>query len=45
MRMPEMNGAELLAEVMKRHPTTIRLILSGYADKDLILKCVGSTGT
>jgi HD-like signal output (HDOD) protein/CheY-like chemotaxis protein len=43
MRMPEMNGAELLAEVMKRHPTTIRLILSGYADKDLILKCVGST--
>jgi HD-like signal output (HDOD) protein/CheY-like chemotaxis protein len=43
MRMPHMNGAELLAEVMKRHPTTVRLILSGYADKDLILKCVGST--
>jgi CheY-like chemotaxis protein len=43
MRMPRMNGAELLAEVMKRHPTTVRLILSGYADKDLILKCVGST--
>jgi putative nucleotidyltransferase with HDIG domain len=43
MRMPRMNGAELLAEVMKRHPSTVRLILSGYADKDLILKCVGST--
>ena len=43
MRMPRMNGAELLAEVMKRHPTTVRLILSGYADRDLILKCVGST--
>src|SRR5580698_11377923 len=43
MRMPRMNGAELLAEVMRRHPTTVRLILSGYADKDLILKCVGST--
>jgi HD-like signal output (HDOD) protein len=43
MRMPGMNGAELLAEVMRRHPTTVRLILSGYADKDLILKCVGST--
>jgi len=42
MRMPGMNGAELLAEVMKRHPATVRLILSGYADKDLILKCVGS---
>jgi HD-like signal output (HDOD) protein len=43
MRMPGMNGAELLTEVMKRHPNTVRLILSGYADKDLILKCVGST--
>ncbi|HUD45494.1 MAG TPA: response regulator [Candidatus Baltobacteraceae bacterium] len=43
MRMPRMNGAELLAEVMKRHPNMVRLILSGYADKDLILKCVGST--
>jgi HD-like signal output (HDOD) protein len=43
MRMPRTNGAELLAEVMKRHPSTVRLILSGYADKDLILKCVGST--
>jgi YesN/AraC family two-component response regulator len=43
MRMPQMNGAELLAEVLKRHPQTVRLILSGHADKDLILKCVGST--
>ena len=43
MRMPSMNGAELLAEVMKRHPNAVRLILSGYADRDLILKCVGST--
>jgi HD-like signal output (HDOD) protein/CheY-like chemotaxis protein len=43
MRMPGMNGAELLAEVMKRHPRTVRLVLSGHADQDLILKCVGST--
>src|SRR6266446_223491 len=43
MRMPQMNGAELLAEVLKRYPQTVRLILSGHADKDLILKCVGST--
>ena len=43
MRMPGMNGAELLNEVMKRHPKTVRLILSGYADRDLILRCVGST--
>ncbi|MDB6036958.1 MAG: hypothetical protein JWM99_799, partial [Verrucomicrobiales bacterium] len=43
MRMPEMNGAQLLNEVMKHHPRTIRLILSGNADKDLILQCVGAT--
>ena len=43
MRMPQMNGAELLAEVLKRYPQTVRLILSGHADKDLTLKCVGST--
>jgi HD-like signal output (HDOD) protein len=43
MRMPGMSGAALLNEVMKRHPGTLRLILSGYSDKDLILKCVGST--
>ena len=43
MRMPGMNGADLLAEVMKRHPHTVRIILSGHADKELILKCIGST--
>lgn len=43
MRMPAMNGAQLLAEVMKRYPRTVRLILSGHADQDLILQCVGST--
>jgi len=43
MRMPGMNGAELLNRVMKQYPKTVRLILSGHADKDLILKCVGST--
>lgn len=43
MLMPGMNGAQLLAEVMKRFPQTIRIILSGHADKELILQCVGST--
>lgn len=43
MRMPGMTGAELLSRVMQRHPRTVRLILSGHADRDLILKCVGST--
>lgn len=43
MRMPGMSGAKLLNEVMRLYPKTIRLILSGHADKDLLLECVGST--
>ncbi len=34
MCMPGMTGAQLLNTVMLRHPQTIRLILSGYADED-----------
>jgi HD-like signal output (HDOD) protein len=43
MQMPGMNGAELLTEVMRLYPKTVRIVLSGHADKDLILKCVTST--
>lgn len=32
MRMPEMSGAELLAEVRRRWPDTMRILLTGYAD-------------
>ncbi len=42
MRMPGMNGAEFLAEVTARYPDTIRFILSGHSDQDLILKSVGT---
>lgn len=42
MRMPGMNGAQLLTEIKNRYPKTVRLILSGHADKDLILQCVGT---
>jgi HD-like signal output (HDOD) protein len=41
MRMPEMDGADLLNEVMNRYPTTIRLILSGHADNTAIMKSIG----
>jgi HD-like signal output (HDOD) protein len=41
MRMPGMNGAELLRETMRRCPTTVRLVLSGHADRDLVSQCVG----
>ncbi|HNX95672.1 MAG TPA: response regulator [Holophaga sp.] len=43
MRMPAMNGAELMQAVAKRHPDTIRIILSGHADRDLISQCLGVT--
>ncbi len=41
MIMPVMNGVELLQEVRQRHPGSVRFILSGHTDPDLILKCVG----
>ncbi|HID38707.1 MAG TPA: response regulator, partial [Calditrichaeota bacterium] len=40
MRMPGMNGAELLARVRELYPHMIRIILSGYSDQDLLLKAV-----
>jgi putative nucleotidyltransferase with HDIG domain len=43
MRMPGMTGAQLLIEVMKRYPATVRIILSAYAEQDILLKCVGAT--
>jgi putative nucleotidyltransferase with HDIG domain len=42
MRMPGMNGAQLLTEVMQRYPRTARLILSGYAEQEAVAKCVGA---
>ncbi len=41
MRMPGMNGAQLLDAVRQQHPHVVRIILSGYADYDLIFKSVG----
>jgi putative nucleotidyltransferase with HDIG domain len=43
LRMPEMDGAVLMREVTKRHPDSIRIILSGQADSDLIMKAIGAT--
>jgi len=38
MRMPQMDGAELLTLVKDRHPGTVRIILSGYAEKEMTMK-------
>jgi len=42
MRMPGMDGWEFLAEVKKRHPQSVRLLLSGYADPSSIMRSVGT---
>ncbi len=38
MRMPYMNGHQFLRKVKEIHPSTTRLILSGYADEKEITK-------
>jgi HD-like signal output (HDOD) protein len=43
MRMTGMNGAQLLNHVMRLHPQTIRIVLSGYADLSEVVSCVGLT--
>lgn len=43
MRMPEMDGAQLLKEVVRLHPRTSRLIMSGYASCEQVAKCLGAT--
>jgi HD-like signal output (HDOD) protein/CheY-like chemotaxis protein len=40
MRMPGMDGAQLLKEVQKRSPHTLRMVLSGQSDRETILRSV-----
>jgi putative nucleotidyltransferase with HDIG domain len=40
MRMPEMPGPELLAEVHRLHPQMVRIVLSGTADRGMALDSV-----
>ena len=43
MRMPGINGAQLLNHVLRLHPQTIRIVLSGYSDLSEVVNCVGLT--
>ena len=43
IRMPEMDGTELMQAVAANHPSVIRFILSGQAEKETVLKLVGVT--
>jgi len=38
MRMPSMDGAELLECIKKRHPEVVRIILSGQSEKEAVLR-------
>ena len=42
MRMPGMDGAQLLTEVKQNYPHMVRVVLSGHSDKEMIFKSVGS---
>ncbi|MDR4498588.1 MAG: response regulator [Candidatus Scalindua sp.] len=43
MRMPRMDGVELLDTVMEQYPETVRIILSGHTDREMIMKTVKCT--
>lgn len=43
MRMPEMNGAELLTQIKDNFPEAVRFILSGHSDNELVIKSIGCT--
>ena len=40
MRMPEMDGPELLAEIEKLYPGVLRVVLSGQADRESVLRAI-----
>jgi len=40
MRMPVMDGAQLLQKMRHRHPQTVRIVLSGQAERGLTMKSV-----
>jgi putative nucleotidyltransferase with HDIG domain len=42
LKMPVMNGAELLERVMDKHPTISRVILSAQADEDLVYQSINT---
>lgn len=41
MRMPGMDGAELLTKVHELYPDTIRMVLSGHAEQEAAMRTIG----
>ena len=42
--MPEMDGIQFLLAVKKLHPQTVRILLTGYADKENAIKAINEVG-
>jgi serine phosphatase RsbU (regulator of sigma subunit) len=42
--MPEMNGIEFLKEAKKLQPDSVRVLLTGYADKENAIKAINDVG-
>ncbi|MEK7236387.1 MAG: response regulator [Nitrospirota bacterium] len=43
MRMPGMDGAQLLNEVQQRYPQIVRIVLSGQSDQEMIYQSISAT--
>jgi CheY-like chemotaxis protein len=43
-RMPEMDGAEFLRRARELQPDTVRMVLSGYADLNGLMKAINEAG-
>ncbi len=41
MRMPGMDGTELLNKIKELHPQVVRIVLSGHSEKEMVMKTVG----
>ena len=39
-RMPDMSGVEFVTEVWRRHPATVRMILTGFSDMEAIIQAI-----
>ena len=43
MKMPGMDGSQLFAAIVEKYPQIIRIILSGYSEKEMVMKSVGTS--
>jgi len=42
MKMPDMDGAELLEKIKEIEPSVLRVVISGYSDKEMLMRATKS---